>query len=1203
MRPRNLLQPTIGFLSTWSVYEGTAIDGYTHTLLRGMCAAAADLQANLLIGCGISLPGSPRGSRTVWPVPSERADFVPVGPWNCDGLVIIPDDLSDEQYDYVQDLIRSGFPILLTTAEKSGPLIAVDNRRGILEAFEHLYQHGHRRIAFIAGKSGRGGDSAERLAAFRSSLAQAGLEADERLIAFGEHRREDGRLAMQQILEREVDFTAVIASNDLSALGAMEVLRAAGRRIPEDVAVIGFDDILEARSHLPPLTTVRHPTFSLGYQAMVSILQTIRGETPRAGNQRVATRLVIRQSCGCRPDCAPAETPFTSCPLESESAGLALEAWMEEIVALETHHSRPEEVRSRCQGITESLIGSLGDGDISRFDTQLRELYRWLETRPEDSEAWLSVFTTLRNRPPGSLPALPAARPGFLRELLDYACLGLADLIRRQTTGALLKQISASNRLGLMTSQLLASTDITRSGEILEQHLPLLGIHQALVGLYSQDDEDPRFTAEVLLSFGFGRQVDGARFLTRQFPPAEWFPPGETFQLAVLPLVIDGQAAGFAAFSAGNLEPCAAVVHNLASALRSSRLYQQALQGRTLAEEANRLKSRFLSIVSHELRTPLSLIVGLSDMVLREGGEMPEASKRDLEQIHTSAQHLARLIGDVLDLASSEAGQLRILREPLDLSEVLRITARIGEQLAREKGLEWDAHFPLSGPWVLGDRTRLNQVILNLVSNAVKFTPHGRIRLEVSVTAREVTVAISDTGIGISPMEQETVFKEFRRSERLVQSGLGGMGLGLTISRQLIEKHGGSLGVRSPGDLGSGSTFFFTLPVLTAPGWKEDLEPPHPLPRHAVILLTEEAGGAEPLRARLQEQNFEVLVCPIQQDTDWLLRLAELRPAAFILDAQLAAREGWAITSLFKRQPAAAGIPVFAFSLDTSNDRGELVELNYLHKPLQPDQLAAELSRLNRAPGEHGAAVKTVLLVDDDPGMLGLHRRLVEQAGYQALTAQSGSEALEKLETVLPDLILLDLMMPEMDGFEVLAALHSREATRDIPVIILTARMLSEADLERCSRGVTAILTKGLFSAEETLDHIEAALLRQETLSGPTQRLVRQAMAWIHTHYAEPITRDEIARSVGISPDYLTDCFRQEMAVTPITYLRRYRIRQACELLKNSDLSITQVAMAVGFSESAHFSRTFHREIGLTPRAYRRMSQGREAGEPELRDS
>ncbi len=196
----------------------------------------------------------------MWPVPGPDTDFVPVGPWNTDGLIIVPDDLSDAQSQYVEDLRESGFPLVFTTPEAPGPQVVVDNASGIAQAVRHLFEHGHRDIAFVAGKSRRGGDSAERLRAFRDAMGALGLEASDDLIAYGEHRFEGGRAAMTRILERGRPFTAVVSSNDLSCLGAMEVLRARGLRVPEDVATIGFDDILDATASTPSLTTVRHPT-------------------------------------------------------------------------------------------------------------------------------------------------------------------------------------------------------------------------------------------------------------------------------------------------------------------------------------------------------------------------------------------------------------------------------------------------------------------------------------------------------------------------------------------------------------------------------------------------------------------------------------------------------------------------------------------------------------------------------------------------------------------------------------------------------------------------------------------------------------------------------------------------------------------------------------------------------------------------------
>ena len=1187
MYAKSHFRPTIGFLSTWSIYEGTTIDNYTHALLQGVIAAARERDCNLLVGCGISLPGSPRASRTAWAVPGVDMDFVPVGPWNTDGLIIIPDDFSDSQFDYVQDLYRSGFPIILTTAEKPGPLVAVDNAGGIRQAFDHLLQHGHRRIAFIAGKKGRGGDSAERLAAYRQALRDASIEEDPRLIAFGEHRREDGRLAMQQILASGAPFTAILASNDLSGLGAMDVLLESGRRIPEDVAAIGFDDILEARSQLPLLTTVRLPTFTLGFQAVLSLLEMVHGRRSDEINTRVATQLIIRQSCGCRPESLPIASPTSVSTLEQETVQTDLARAMAKATSIEFQHSPGDEIETLCQDLVRAFISSLTHHNPAQFDTALRHLFDWIEAHGEDAYSWHTALSTLRRGLPSLLSADLSADLGFADTLIDRARLVVAEIAQRQATDVLLRHMDTSNRLGLMTSQLLAAMDVADSTSILEQHLPQLGIQHALVALYSAREDDPLSHATVLLGMNLSGNWTGNQFLTREFPPPDLYPSDQAFLLILLPLVIDEHTTGFVALSASNLELCAAIVHNLAAALRTSQLYRDALEGRKLAEEANRLKSRFLSMVSHELRTPLSLIVGLSEMVLRERQNPSGVALRDIEQINISAQHLARLIGDVLDLASSEAGQLRILREPLDLAEVLNVAAKIGEQMARDKGLEWEVQLPSRGPLVIGDRTRLRQVTLNLISNAVKFTPAGKVTLKVTVADQQALVSVSDTGIGILPAEQDTVFHEFYRSERSVQSGYGGLGLGLAISKQLVEQHGGRIGARSPGDLGRGSTFFFNLPVASDALLQTGISASPVSQAYSVVVLTEHADPAERLCAYLRERGFVIRKYCVDEQVEWLSNVLASPPAALIIGNRLAAREGWAIIGTLKRQPSTEHIPVLAYSLDVERDQGELLELNYLHKPLRLEQLATELQRY--CPGMEQ---RVILIVDDDPGILDLHSRLVKQIGCQAITARNGREALERIEHTRPDLILLDLMMPEMDGFAVIEALQARVTTRNIPVIILTARLLSEADLERCNRGVSAILSKGVFSATETLTHIESVLTRQPTLGKATQQIVRQAMAFIHTRYTESLGREDIASHIGISADYLTDCFRQELGITPMIYLRRYRIRQARELLETTDLSIMQVALEVGFLESAHFTRTFQREVGVTPRAYRTEKRG-----------
>ncbi len=1167
---------TVGFISAWPIYQGTTIDRYAHSLIRGISAAAYETSCRLLLGCGFSVTGNSPQRRSFWPVPGPAVDFLPIGPWNTDGLIVVPDELTEAQQQYVRDLQATGFPVVFTTPEGVGPVVKVDNAQGIREAFTHLLGHGHTQIAFIAGNANGRGDSRERLAAYRAALRDTGLPVDERLIAYGEHRKGNGAAAMRQILASGAPFTAMLASNDLSCLGAIQALQTAGRRIPEDVAVIGFDDILDARSLSPSLTTIRHPTFALGHQVLLTLLELIQGRRVGSAPVVVPTRLIVRHSCGCRPD----PPDLQSAPLSA----IDLAREMAEAAVIEARNSSLEELEAQTLAFLEAFAACLHRREARPLLDALTRALTWTEERGDDAHLWQAATGLLPQRVNTLLALTPGADPVFAASMLDQARLEISDHIQRQTTRSMLGHMDMMAQLGELTAELLAAVSIEQSAEILARHLPHVGIRNALVALYEPDSEGRAETATVLFGAGLPETLNGVAFEPRKFPISAAYPVDRLVQLTILPLTVDEATTGFVAFEAPNPELCAAIVHNLGATLRTSRLYRDALEGRRLAEDANRLKSRFLSMVSHELRTPLSLIIGLSEMSLRA----TPVEKRDLEQINLSAQHLARLIGDVLDLASSEAGQLRILREPLDLAEVLQVTTQIGEQLAGDKGLAWRADIPARGPWVLGDRTRLRQVVLNLISNAVKFTTAGEVRLEVAIVDGGARIAVSDTGIGIAPAEADAIFSEFYRAERTVESGLRGMGLGLAITRELIEQHGGRIWTESPGALGCGSTFWVTLPILTMGATPAGLTASVAKPGTSVMVLDDNDAGTGRLTAFLKGRGFDLVVCRVDEQPEWLTQVTTAAPAAVILGERLATREGWAIVGILRRQPATEHIPILAFAMDLERDQGELVELNYLPKPLGAEQLAAALTQL----GTPGDGAQTVLVVDDDPGILDLHARLIEQIGRKALTARNGREALDVLERARPDLILLDLNMPEMDGFAVLDALRERESTRDIPVIILTARLLSAADLERCSQGVANILGKGLFSAVETLAHIEAALERRSTLGRSTRQLVRRAMAFIHTHYAEPIERDDVAGHVGISADYLTDCFHQELGLTPLSYIRRYRIRQAAELLRSTDASITQIAFQVGFSDSAHFARTFQREMGVTPKTHRRSGGG-----------
>lgn len=1196
-RPNPQIRPTLGLISTWPAYQGTTIDRHVHALLKGVRAAAQDLGCNLLLGLGGSAQAERNLWQTAWPVPSAGTDFTPVGSWNTDGLIVVPDDLTESQAAYLQDLDAAGFPIIYTTMKGRGHVVTVDNAAGIHMSVTHLLQHGHTRIAFVAGKSNSGGDSAERLQAYREAMHAAGLEVDPALIAHGEHQYDVGRKAMQQILDSRSPFTAMIASNDLSCLGAMEALREAGIRVPEDVAAIGFDDILDARSHRPSLTTVRHPTFALGYQAASELLARVNGQAPESSPVVVPTRLIIRQSCGCQ---AGRIDPVTFPDLdvvEPPQRARALAHIMAEAAFTEAQQSTLDELEVQCQDLVTAISESIRNEDEGPLRDEIACMLEYTDRREEDAHAWQSAISALYRQADYLIPEGSQGHKQVMR-LLDHARLEVSEHVQRQTSYALLEHMDMMSQLGLLTSQLTGAMDPTQSAALLAEHLPRLGIQHALVALYVASDEDPVGESEVLLCFNLPANLVGRRFRTRSFPPAGFYPQDSPLHLVVLPLAIDAQTSGFVAFSLTSMEPAAAITRNLASAIRSGRLYEEALEGRRLAEVASQMQSRFLSIVSHELRTPLSLVVGLSEMVLRESRTAPELSVstlRDLEEIADSARHLGHLIGDVLDLASSEAGQMRLALRPLDLCKVLSDISPVAEQMAKGKGLEWRLTARASGLWVQGDSTRLRQVLLNLISNAVKFTEVGGVQVDATIVADQVVVTVTDSGIGIPPEEADAVFEDFHRTGRARHGGYGGLGLGLAICKQLVQHHGGTIGVESSGVRGSGSVFHFALPLIIPPE-----APPQPVGEDCIVLVADRNDAPLWLEEQLRTSGFRVqtLLVDVGQ-TGWMKAVEEMPAQAIVVSDALVARYGWEIIRSFRERTHSYGghshgdhshgdpIPILIYKLEPETDRGELLELNYFLKPLEMGQLTHALQRQAGPAGEAGREL-SILVVDDDPEMVSLHSRLVESAGGRALEARGGREALAILERTRPDLVLLDLLMPDMDGFELMDVMRSQPATRNIPVIVVTGQTLTEADVERLHRGASAILNKGVFTADETVARIRASLARCGPLGSATQLLVRRATAFIQMHYSEPITRQDIADHVSINADYLTDCFHKELGLTPIVYLTRQRIEQAKRLLEHGNQSITEVAMAVGFTDASHFARTFSREVGVSPRAYRR---------------
>jgi signal transduction histidine kinase/AraC-like DNA-binding protein/ABC-type sugar transport system substrate-binding protein len=1169
------LRLTLGVLANWQLYDGTTAHRYLHSLLAGARAAAVERGDMLLLSCGVGAAVRPYIHTPAWPAPTANSFFVPVGPWNCDGLVIVPPITDVSREVYVQELQAAGYPLVFAGVGGQRPAVVLDNASGMAQVVSHLYAHGHRQIAFIAGYPTGHDDSTERRHAFLAALSAHSLPHDPRLLAFGWHNAVGGSEAMQKLLQSGAPFTAVVASNDESAFGALAALRQAGLRVPEDIALTGFDDVLDARIQNPPLTTVHVAPFELGYRAVLLLDDLLREKVSRAEQRLVATRLVVRRSCG-----GSLATPAQSTPGELAS----IVEQVSEAALIETQRSQIETIYELSALLVHGLFAAFQQRDLALFGATVTSLLRRTEALNEEVVIWQTAVTTLRRAVLASPLAHEPGRALLLGELIDGARVQISERIRRQTTRALVQQMDVADRVGAMTAQMLSLFAETHLAATLAAHLVNLGIQHVLVAVYEAEDDDPLAWSQVIITDGIKSGFQ-QRLRTRAFPQPGLYPAEQAVQLAILPLIIEEQAVGFMAFDAANLEPCAAIMRNLAAALHTSRLYREASEGRRLAEEANRLKSRFLSLVSHELRTPLNLIAGLGDMLLRgDTLSSPGEQRADLQRIVSSAQHLDLLIGDVLDLASNDIGQLRLHREPLDLGVALQMVVATGTQLAHEQGLAWRAELPATGPLVYGDRTRLRQVVLNLVSNAVKFTSQGEIALRVTITGEQVAISVRDTGLGIAPADQPYVFDEFRRGERSSALGYRGLGLGLAVCKQLVALHDGHIELVSSGVAGEGSTFTVYLPLLL------------PSPAHsqlpvaagqAVLLLADDLAVAQRLADSLFAQGIEVRLQPGDLASETLLACLTAKPVALLLDQACAVRRGGELGQLINQQPGMAQVPLLVFAFDKQTGSGAVLEWQQASKPLSTGQL----EQLLAATGTGSANTqRSVLIVDDDAGMRDLHARIVASQGphYRIRTAADGEAALAMIRAEAPDLVLLDLLMPRLDGFGVLEALRSDAATRNIPVVVLTAQRLSEEELQRLSAGVSAVLTKGMFSSEETLAHLVSAIERQRKQGSVTQRLVYRALGFLHSQYSEPITREQLAAYVGVNENYLTDCFHREMGVTPMNYLARYRIQQAQHLLTTSDLPITEVAIAVGFSDSAYFSRVFQRLAGSSPSAYRR---------------
>jgi len=482
------------------------------------------------------------------------------------------------------------------------------------------------------------------------------------------------------------------------------------------------------------------------------------------------------------------------------------------------------------------------------------------------------------------------------------------------------------------------------------------------------------------------------------------------------------------------------------------------LSARKVAEAANSAKSQFLASMSHELRTPLNAIIGYSEMMEEESAERGlTESVADLQKIRAAGRHLLSLINDVLDLSKIEAGKMELHLETFELRPAIEAVATTIAPLIDKNGnrLALDLADGLGA--IRSDVTRVRQVLLNLLSNASKFTEHGLITLRASRDGDHIVLTVEDTGIGMTPEQMGRLFEAFAQAEASTASKYGGTGLGLAISKMFCEMMGGTISVTSiPGQ---GTTFMVRLPVETresATAVEATVAPAVAATAGTAgtVLVIDDDPAARQLVARmLAKDGFRVIEAAGGEEGLALAR-AE-RPDVITLDVLMPVLDGWGVLAALKGDPALAPIPVVMLTITDEQNLGfSLGASEYLTKPIERSQLSAVLKRYRRAAGAK------VLIVEDDAPTRKVLRRSLEKAGWSVSEAENGRVGLECLDAEQPSLVLLDLMMPEVDGFEFLDALRARTFAEPPSVVVITAKTLTDADRERLNGGVREVIQK-----------------------------------------------------------------------------------------------------------------------------------------------
>ncbi|MFH8462638.1 substrate-binding domain-containing protein [Streptomyces sp. NPDC017991] len=1051
-------------------------------------------------------------------------------------------------------------------------VLSIDSHAGMRKLVGHLVQHGRRRPACIHGPLANP-VSEERYRACVDALRHHGIR-NEHVGAAVDFAAAAGASAMQVLLDARgltpgVDFDVVLACSDVLAAGALRHLTERGIRVPEDVAVVGFNDSPEARLGDPPLTSVALPFEELGALAVDTLVARLRGTRPPDRTTIPAT-LVPRRSCGCpyptsyQPPLVAPAPPTARRPagwdavdgvLPSGGSRLAA-AFRAELARADGDPHPPASTGGSGGGSGDSPGHGAVNGDArpGSFLSLVERLLRGNAGTQAEVDRWHQALESARR---GVVDTLP----GPLRPAGEVL-FGQARLVVAERSRALLEYerwsgTQRARRLREFGTALTTVVDLEGLSDVLERHLGQSGVPHCRIVLYERDAGASGPAAlgmarPLLARAEAGREPGPAGPLgSPAFSPAlllpdSLLPSEDRFTLVLEPLHIGEEHLGVAVFQAASARTAyhdgadGALYRELgdqiSAALKGIGLFDEVRRARDAAEQASRFQTRLLTHVGDELRTPV-------EAMLHRSGD-PAAA---LMEVRRDAARVLHLMENLLDLARSEAGDLLLTRRLMDPLPVLaRACATAASALPA--GPAWRLDLPERLPSVWVDETRLQQILHNVLISAAaraKDTP-PRVAAALGPAGVRITVDVPDARTSIT------------KPGRLLD-------VGVTTARRLAMMHGGALTVSDATDR---AQYVLEL-ALPSPDGQAHLAAAGDAP---LLVVTPGELGAD-IRTHAARHGLEV--CRPDTAHDPMPSVARRTPGAVVWDALPDRPQEWRAVQRLHDHPALRHTPFVLFGAD-----------------------GTDLPQALRALRPNGFAEPVIVAGGSQESREAL-RRLAESAlpDHPARVSTDATTLLALVAEETPRLVVLERALPDLQALDVVDRLHDGTGRALCPVVIADHEGMTAADARRGRQHPALLmLDMDVFAPQEA-----AALVRELAAHGPrlpprTRDVLDEALVFLYEHWRRPISRWQVAQAAGVSPDHLGKLFQQRYGLTVWEYLTRLRIRRAAERLRSSNDSVQSVARAVGFRDRAYFSRVFRRVTGAAPHHYREKTASGEGG-------